>query len=159
MDLIDPLTSDNRLEMDFGQNRESLSRLANIFDAYPELRSLRKDLTLGVTAIPDLPISANSVEIKGDEYRQLLDNVDALYAERGAKDGAEVIFIPVGSRYVDTDADGGGVSEEKGYAYSEHPISPVQDSLETGRKQGVTAFKSIEPGWYLYYRFSISKPE
>lgn len=89
-----------------------------------------------------------------DLFRKLGEyDIDRFYKEDN------LLHIPASVEFSDLDSGGGEYAvKEKGYAYSLVEPSRLVDSLD-GLDGPGTFYKKIDRHWYLYYNWSIGKPE
>lgn len=162
-EILEPLPSDSKMEAHFRQHEGSFKELASILNRDDELRTVVKDPASGIKVIPELlpgKTDGKPIPFLKTHLENLLDDaeVNHVYKAPGSG-GAATLFMSFRSRYLGTDIDGGGVSEEKGYAFSTSDLSPLAPSLDLTSAEGEIRFKRLSSSWYLYSRISVSKPE
>ncbi|HEV7743889.1 MAG TPA: hypothetical protein VGO56_02730 [Pyrinomonadaceae bacterium] len=71
-----------------------------------------------------------------------------------------VVLVPASIIATEPDADYTNRVSEKGYAFSQTPLSPLNYSLDgMGVDDLGTRYRRIDEHWYLYHDCSIGKPE
>src|SRR5260221_6181751 len=146
--VINPLPRDRDLISNFGQDREALQNIKAYFDVSSERAFLYCPLGESDT---------QNVSEEGKACRSLRQ-LKAPYAGKRIV-GDQIIFIPIGGRYLGLNEDYEGISADKGYAFSSSKPSPIVDSLDFWGNPDIEAFEPLGDNWYLYYQKSHSKPE
>ena len=141
--------SDSVLEMNFHKHRADFQRLVSMSNedrsvvriGY-EFNWLADDHSWPRTG-PERGLSNE----RWDEYRSLFQEVGLECGLTRLEDRDVILFcasvtgmVPSGTR--------------KGYAYSETPLTPTTESLDTipeNLRDESIIYKSIAPNWYLYY--------
>lgn len=151
-DVIDPLPTDRQLADGFSRRRESLEKIRDFF-AKNQAVTYMCCSSFCFRRSDDLDDNAH------EDVCRTLKVLDSDRADRRLRDEKEVIFIPIAGRYLGRHEDGGGLSDEKGYAYCSSSPVPILETLDTWGTPGHEAFRPLSDYWHLYYRQTYSKPE
>jgi hypothetical protein len=165
--------SDRVLIERFDEHVPDFNRLANMAVEDAHIRIIGSSFVGLVAADSGLPIYLNKNEPwprseselgfthqRWNEYRRLLKQLELGSWMRRTDGMTDVIFFAASVDF--GPADGvGQVVTEKGYVYSPRPIRhSLTDSLDHVEITGPGVFfKKLDDNWYLYYEWSVAKPE
>ena len=166
-----PRSSDLVLTERFLEQEPNFNRLANMAVEDSHVRVIGSSFLALVAADSGLPIYLNENEPwprpeselgftreRWNEYRSLFKEL-GLESCRTDK-MADVIFFRASIDFGETDG-AEQVVTEKGYVYSPRAIHySLTDSLDRVESdRPAVFFKKLDDNWYLYYEWSVAKPE
>jgi hypothetical protein len=139
--------SDASLERGFSQHEPELNQLVTMAKQDQHLVRIAPTFTWLDTDVSWPRQNIGLSVTRWNEYRRLFKEVGAKYGLVRSEDHPGVIFFGVyGFGLV-------SASTYKGYAYSEHPLTPIVPSLDqmtVPDKGSAVGFKQIRPNWYIY---------
>jgi hypothetical protein len=135
------LVPDARLREMFYANREDFNKLISMSQQDERLVRISSDLTLMQT---DSGVKRNVglSEERRQEYQLLFNKLGLSGGLERPQDFPSAILFYAHCEGSAIDADC------KGFAYSERPLSPIEQSLD--RMRPGTVFEQIGPHWYLF---------
>jgi len=167
-----PIVSDVRLTRNFYAHEAEFNRLAvmanedssasTITDSYACLKMGASWIYLDQNQPWQIPESElGFTKQRWDEYRRLFRNLDLGNGIGRDEDIHDAIFFTAATRFSNVDDDEDVVTEEKGYIYRPSgKYDSLVDSLDGIKmdRPGIV-FKRLNDKWYLYYQWSVGKPE
>ena len=147
-----PHLSDAALEKNFQSHESDFERLLTMSKADSRLMRIAPDFTWLVDD-PNWPRPKEKLgfsEERWSEYRQLFSKLGLANGLLIYRDEETTYFLATSTGLVT-----GGSS--KGYVFSERPLTPLVDSLESvspdilAKSPNRMAYKRIKTNWYLFY--------
>jgi hypothetical protein len=151
-----PHSSDLVLTERYLEQEPNFNRLANMVVEDSQVRVIGSSFLALVAA--DRESEVGFTRERWNEYRSLFKEL-RLESCRSDKT-ADVIFFRASIDFGETDG-AEQVVTEKGYVYSpraiQHSLTDSLDRVESDRP--AVFFKKLDDNWYLYYEWSVAKPE
>ena len=144
------LPTDERLAASFGSHSEKINSLQSMFAEDAHLVRIARDFTWldTNTSWPRNEADWGLSPERWNSYRDAFSSVGCPFGLSRNEDYPGVTFLTCAA--FGTVA--GGTS--KGFAYSETPLSPILDHLDSIAPTRGVRFKRLQDGWYLFLESS-----